>query len=310
MLSFASNKAVAIGEAMIEMADLGDGTYKRGFAGDTFNTAWHMAHMLGEKASIGFVTKVGTDTVSSAFLQQLDEDGLVTDGIGRVTGRTMGLYMIELDGVERSFQYWRETSAARLLAEDRDWLQQVVKGAGLIHLSGITLAILSAQARAVLWDVLAEARSANALVSFDPNIRPRLWTSAEETRETIARFNQITDIAFPSFDDEQGLWGEASPAHTVERLRAAGISEIVVKNGPAPMIALAEGQITTTETPKVEGIRDTSGAGDAFNAGYLSARLSGQPQAAAIAWGQKLSGEVIRHYGARIPKAAMPRFEN
>ncbi|WP_171241181.1 sugar kinase [Ruegeria sp. HKCCA5491] len=310
MLSFTSNKAVAIGEAMIEMADLGDGSYKRGFAGDTFNTAWHMAQILGEKASIGFVTKVGTDKVSSAFLKQLDEDGLVTDGIGRVTGRTMGLYMIELDGVERSFQYWREASAARLLAEDRDWLQQVVEGAGLIHLSGITLAILSAQARAVLWDVLAEARSANALVSFDPNIRPRLWSSAEETRETIARFNQITDIAFPSFDDEQGLWGDASPAHTVERLGAAGISEVVVKNGPAPMTALAEGQTTTTETPKVEGIRDTSGAGDAFNAGYLSARLSGQPQAAAIAWGQKLSGEVIRHYGARIPKPAVPRFEN
>ncbi|WP_254429255.1 MULTISPECIES: sugar kinase [unclassified Ruegeria] len=310
MLSFTSNKAVAIGEAMIEMADLGDGSYKRGFAGDTFNTAWHMAQILGEKASIGFVTKVGTDKVSSAFLKQLDEDSLVTDGIGRVTGRTMGLYMIELDGVERSFQYWREASAARLLAEDRDWLQQVVEGAGLIHLSGITLAILSAQARAVLWDVLAEARSANALVSFDPNIRPRLWSSADETRETIARFNQITDIAFPSFDDEQGLWGDASPAHTVERLGAAGISEVVVKNGPAPMLALADSQITTSETPKVEGIRDTSGAGDAFNAGYLSARLSGKPQAAAIAWGQKLSGEVIRHYGARIPKAAMPRFEN
>ncbi len=306
MLSFSSKKVIAIGEAMIEMADLGDGTYKRGFAGDTFNTAWHLAQLLGNDATVGFATKVGVDAVSTAFLRQLAQDGMITEVTGRVDDRTMGLYMIELDGVERSFQYWRETSAARLLADDPDWLRQVVAGAGLIHLSGITLAILSPNDRDTLWHVLAEARSDGAVVSFDPNVRPRLWASAEETRQTLARFNSVTDIALPSFDDEHVLWGDTSPSQTVSRLKSAGVSEIVVKNGSDPVNGLADDQTTSVQTPVVDGIRDTSGAGDAFNAGYLAARLINKPQTTAIAWGQKVSSEVIRHFGARIPKAQIP----
>ena len=42
----------AIGEAMVEMAPVGEGLYRRGFAGDTFNTAWHMAQWLGPGSGV------------------------------------------------------------------------------------------------------------------------------------------------------------------------------------------------------------------------------------------------------------------
>ena len=310
MLTFISRKSVAIGEAMIELAALGDDTYKRGFAGDTFNTAWQMSQIFGGDRSVGFVTKVGTDKVSEAFFKQLEEDGLDIAGIGRVTDRTMGLYMIDLDGVERSFQYWRSESAARLLADDQEWLASALEGVGLIHLSGITLAILSSAARVRLWNVLTDARSRGARVSFDPNVRPRLWTSEDEIRTAMSRFNEIVDIALPSFDDEESLWGDRSLEMTIARLQTAGVSEIVVKNGDGAVTAMSGGQQIVVETPDVTGIRDTSGAGDAFNAGYLAGRLSGQDQLAAIACGQKVSGEVIRHFGARIPKERAGMFRN
>ena len=310
MLTFASRKSVAIGEAMIEMALLGADTYKRGFAGDTFNTAWHMAQIFGGDRSVGFVSKVGTDNVSEAFVEQLDRDGLDLAGIGRVPDRTMGLYMIDLDGVERSFQYWRHQSAARLLADDPDWLAGAIDGAGLIHLSGITLAILSSAARDRLWDVLVDARSRGARLSFDPNLRPRLWSSEDEIRTTMSRFNGIADIALPSFDDERHLWGDSAPEMTLARLRTAGVKEIVVKNGAGAVMALSSNRQVKLETPEVTGVRDTSGAGDAFNAGYLAARLIGQDQVAAITCGQKISAEVIRHFGARIPKEQADIFEN
>ena len=54
----------------------------------------------------------------------------------------MGLYLIELEGAERSFHYWRSTSAARHLADDPGGLGAGLAGAGMVHLSGITLAIL------------------------------------------------------------------------------------------------------------------------------------------------------------------------
>lgn len=308
MFSFSSDKVVAIGEAMVELAPIGEGLYQRGFAGDTFNTAWHMAQALAGKRRVGFVSKVGQDKLSDAFLAELKEDGLDTSFVGRETGRTMGLYMIELNGVERSFRYWRKDTAAGLLAENRAWLVDAVEGAGLIHLSGITIAILSSDGRQRLLDVLAEARSRGAIVSLDPNIRPNLWSSPQEVRNTISGFLGVTDIALPSFDDEYANWGDAVPDATLDRFAGAGVSEVVVKNGAGPVSVLSEGRKRAIDTPAVSEIRDTTGAGDAFNAGYLAARLTGRDPAAAVEMGQKMSGTVIRHFGARIPKSAIPAF--
>lgn len=306
MLTFKPGKTVAIGEAMIEMAPVGNGHYRRGYAGDTFNTAWHMSQALGQRAQVGFVTRVGQDKVSDAFVAELAGDGLDVSTIGRDPDRSMGLYLIELDGVERSFHYWRKDSAARLLAEDPNWLEAALDGTSLIHLSGITVAILSANARMNLLKALKTARLKGARVSFDPNIRPNLWSSVDEVHTTIPRFLEATDIALPSFDDERAHWGDVSPDATIARFASTGVSEIVVKNGAGPMSALSEGNKFVVETPAVSGIRDTSGAGDAFNAGYLAARLIGCDPAAAVVQGQKVSAEVIRHFGARIPKGFVP----
>lgn len=301
-MNFLNNRVVAIGEVMLEMAPVGDGLFRRGFAGDTFNTVWHMAQMLGADATVGYVSRVGTDSLSDGFVQELAADGLETTGISRDPARTMGLYLIELDGVERRFHYWRENAAARRLADDRDVLAQAVQGAGLIHLSGITLAILTPTGRATLIDVLTTARAAGAIISFDPNIRARLWASADEIRQTITQMLALTDIALPSFDDETAHFGDETPADTIARIRAAGVAEVVVKDGAGPVWFHAAGQTGRLNTPPVGSIRDTTGAGDAFNAGYLAGRAMGRTPAQAIAWGQHMSARVLRSFGARAAK--------
>lgn len=304
MLTFKNTKVVAIGEAMIEMAPVGDGLYRHGFAGDTFNTAWHMAQTFGTDANVGFVTRVGQDGLSDSFVDEMARDGMDVSGIARDQDRTMGLYLITLNGVERSFEYWRSASAARRLADDKTVLATALKDAGLIHLSGITLAILSPDARSTLIDALAQARRDGALISFDPNIRPRLWASLDEIRETILRVLAVTDIALPSFDDETTHWDDETPGTTIARFVRDAVREVVVKNGDGPVYSISDGQTINVETPVVDGICDTTGAGDAFNAGYLSARLLGQTPLVAIQQGQQLSGEVICHFGARMRKTA------
>ncbi|NBZ89364.1 sugar kinase [Stagnihabitans tardus] len=294
-------KLCAIGEAMIELAPVEGGLYARGFAGDTFNTAWHMAQVLGPRARVGMVTRLGRDALSDAFAAEMVADGLDVSGVSRDDHRRMGLYLIELDGVERSFHYWRETSAARHLADDPQALEAALTGASLIHLSGITLAILAPPARETLFSALARTRSQGARVSFDPNIRARLWPSPEELRQTLTAILPLVDIALPSFDDEETHFGDTSPEATLKRFQAAGVTEVVVKNGAGPVTCHA-GQI---ETPPVSEIRDTTGAGDAFNAGYLAARMMGHPVDRAIRAGQALSSVVLRHPGARAPKSAL-----
>jgi 2-dehydro-3-deoxygluconokinase len=308
MLAFASRNVVAVGEAMVEMAPVGDGHYQRGFAGDTFNTAWHMALALEGHVKVGFASRVGQDRISDAFVAGLAADGLDVSGIGRDPVRNMGLYLIELDGVERSFHYWRDTSAARGLASDAGFLARALAGVGLIHLSGITLAILPPSDRETLFNALAEAREHGARVSFDPNFRPRLWASMEEVQHVIRQALALTDIALPSLDDEAKVWGDATSEATIARLAAAGVREVAVKDGAGPVSVLEDDQIRTVQTPEVRGIRDTTGAGDSFNAGYLSARLLGQTPQKAVAVGQTFSAEVIRHPGARLPKTMIPRI--
>lgn len=306
MPDFTSLKTVAVGEAMVELAPVGDGQYRRGFAGDTFNTAWHMAQALLGRATVGFATRVGQDRISDAFVAEAQADGLDTSVIQRDPVRSMGLYMIQLDGVERSFHYWRDSSAARGLAADAGALARAFAGAGLIHLSGITLAILPADDRDRLFTALAQARAEGARVSFDPNIRPQLWASLDEVRRVVPQALALTDIALPSFDDEVAVWGDADPQATIARLAAAGVAECAVKDGAGPVTVWADGKINRIATPPVQGIRDTTGAGDSFNAGYLAARLLEQPPDQAVAAGQRFSGMVIQHFGARLPSAMVP----
>ena len=163
-------RVVAIGECMVELAPTGDGTFTMGFAGDTFNTAWYLRRLMPKASTVSYLSAVGTDHISDRMVEFLAAEGIAIDHLQRLPERSVGLYMIQLAKGERSFSYWRSTSAARLLAEDPTQLNAALDGADLIYLSGITLAILSEGARLRLLSALALARAAGSRVAFDPNI--------------------------------------------------------------------------------------------------------------------------------------------
>ncbi|MEL6313656.1 MAG: hypothetical protein AAFQ60_06360 [Pseudomonadota bacterium] len=65
---------------------------------------------------------------------------------------------------------------------------ETIGDAGLIHLSGSMLALLSGKADASLWDVISEACTKGARLSLDPNVRPSLWASLDQARVTLNPF--------------------------------------------------------------------------------------------------------------------------
>ena len=163
ILELSHRTVVGIGEAMVEFAPLGDSLYRRGFAGDTLNTCWHIAQLLGESRRVGFLTRVGADPYSSQFLEFVESSGLDASRILRDPTLNIGLYVISLAGAERSFTYWRDTSAARRLADDRGALDEAIADAGLIHLSGITLAVVGETGRLnLLSGLTSRARAARS----------------------------------------------------------------------------------------------------------------------------------------------------
>ena len=288
---------VSVGEAMVEFAPVDSGRYARAFAGDTLNTSWYLARM-GQP--VRYLTRVGADSLSDSFVAFVRGSGIDASGIGRDAERTMGLYMIELDGAERRFLYWRDNSAARRLADDPQTLDAGLAGAELIHVSGITLAIIGEAGRANLVAALSRARKAGAKVSFDANLRRRLWPDDATARDAQTAMYAVSDIALPSFDDEAALWGDASPHDTAARLATHGVGEIVVKNGADA--AWVDG--ADISAARVEA-RDTTGAGDSFNAGYLAARRLGKSPAEACGFAHRLAAEVVRWPGALAPAEAI-----
>lgn len=296
----------AIGECMVELSSVGEGLYRQGFAGDTFNTAWYVRALTEPSACVvRYVTAVGDDKLSDELLAFIAGSGIDASHIRRIAGRPVGLYAIHLDGHERSFSYWRDRSAARLLAADRDALAAALADADVAYFSGITLAILSAEDRRTLLDGLAGVRARGGTVAFDPNVRPRLWPDLETMRAGTEAGYAVATVALPTWPDERDVFGDGSIEAQIRRLQALGVSEIVVKAGADPCVVVADGVAETVPAVRVEAPVDTTGAGDSFNAGYLSARMAGMTPAAAARAGHAVAARVIGVKGALAPMAAV-----
>lgn len=294
---------LSIGECMVEMAQAGDGLWRQGFAGDSFNTAWYARACLPANMSVAYFSAVGDDAMSGAMLDFMKAAGIDVSTVLRHPNRVAGLYMITLTNGERSFTYWRENSAARTLADDRDILASACSDADWLYITGITLAILPPSGREALLSVVA---GTGARVIFDPNLRLRLWKNPATMRDWVMRAAALADVVLPSFDDEAAVFGDMDPAATAARYRQAGAREIIVKNAGGPMVAMTQsGIVQGLPQPERRQPVDSTGAGDAFNGAYIAARMQGEDILAATLKGQQLAAHVISQHGALLPMTTL-----
>ncbi len=297
-------EAICIGECMVELSRRGS-RYGLRYGGDSFNTA---AYMARAGASVAYATALGDDPYSDGILALIRSERVESGLVPRVKGRTPGLYIIETDAKgERSFWYWRDRSPARELFElaEAEPTIAAMAAAKLIYFSGITLSLYSPAGLDRFEAALLAARKEGARIAFDGNFRPRGWGhDLGRARATFARFLVHCDIALPTFDDEQALWGDAAPKDTIGRLSRHGIGEIVVKLGAEGALVAQGGTNLAVPTPHKLIPVDTTAAGDSFNGGYLAGRLAGATPERAALTGHALAGAVIQHRGAIVPKSA------
>ncbi|WP_349435206.1 sugar kinase [Pararhizobium sp. A13] len=302
-----AGRLLSIGECMVELMQADGDLLRKGYAGDTFNTAYYARSFLPKDWSVDYFTAVGTDMVSDEMLAFIEKTGVGIGHIRRVEGRSPGLYMIHLKDGERSFSYWRSVSAAKTLADDADHLRRAIDASDILVFSGITLAILVPNAAETLLLELRRAKAAGKLVVFDPNIRPRLWDDKARMLETISAGARASSLVMPSFDDEAVHFGDAGIAATIERYRGLGVENIVVKDGPNG-VTLSFGDSKTEFVPsaRAEKIVDTTSAGDSFNGAFLARyAVDGDPVSAAR-FAAATAAAVIQHHGALVARDKLP----
>ena len=297
-------KVALFGECMIELQGEAFGAMRQTFGGDTLNTAVYLAlsgAARGVRAT--YATGLGDDRYSEEMLRRWQLEGVGTELVRLLPGRVPGLYTISVDERgERTFTYWRDSSAARAYFDATETpLEQAADALDALYFSGISLAILSPAARERLFEVARRIRSKGGRVIFDNNYRPRLWADAPTAQAAFAQSLALSDVALVTLDDEQLLYGDASLAESRERSLTAPCGEVVIKQGGAPVIVrLAGAEPIEVPAVRVERVVDTTAAGDSFAGAYLAARLSGASAVDAAAAGSRLAAQVIQHRGAIV----------
>ena len=297
-------RIVTIGEGMVEISG-GIGAQARiGHGGDVLNLTIGLAR-LGYKPAV--LTALGMDPWSDAVAQIWADEGVDIKLVARHPSRVAGMYGVTVDATgERSFTYWRSDSAARdmFALPEIETMLAVAAQADLLFLSGITLSLYDDTGRARLSDLASTVRKRGGQVAFDGNYRPRGWAGPDAARRAFDTIAPHVTIALPTREDEAAVYGESDPQQIARRWHEAGAREVAVKLGAeGAWVSCPEstGRLPT----KPQSPIDTSGAGDAFNAGYLAARLAGQSPAEAAIGGHRLAGITIRHPGAIPPRTAM-----
>jgi 2-dehydro-3-deoxygluconokinase len=301
----AGKRIVSIGECMIEMSGGEDRLYRLGYAGDTLNTAWYLRALLGDDFRVDYATALGADRYSDDIRAFLKANDIGTDHIQTIPSRRPGLYMIHQDKGDRHFTYWRDNSAAKLLADDKEALGKAVDGASLVYFSGITLAILAPKARGRLLGAIVKARDNGAKIAFDTNLRPALWSSERVMASVLTAAASLCDIVLPTHSDEAPLFGDKSVEETAERYLELGVEEVVVKDGSKEALIATASERVKIAPPPAKSVVDATGAGDSFNGGYLSARLMGKSIAEAAENAHRVAGVVIGHKGALVDKGLL-----
>ena len=293
---------ISIGEPLIEFnqtAGAGSNQYLQGFGGDSSNFIIAAAR---QGASAGYVTAVGDDTYGSMFIDLWKREGVDTSAVKIDPAAPTAVSFVTHGEKGHAFHYYRAGSAAsRIGPADID--RNYIAAAKVVHLSGIGLAI-SANACDACYTAVAAARAAGRLVSFDTNLRLRLW-SKERARAVITDMMGQCDICLPSYDDVVVLTGIEDENALVDFALGRGAKIVALKLGDKGAIVASP-----TERHRVPPLRvtavDATGAGDTFGGAFVARIIAGDDLAAAGRYAAVAAAISTTGFGAVAP---IPRAE-
>jgi sugar/nucleoside kinase (ribokinase family) len=292
---------VTFGEAMLMLVADRPGPIERAecffkrTAGAETNVAIGLSR-LGLK--VGWVSRLGTDSMGRYLLDAMTREGIDCSHVVADPAQRTGMQFKGRvdDGSDPPVEYHRKGSAASCIAPadiDAPWLAS----ARHLHATGVFPA-LSPSCHETAQRSLALMRAAGRTISFDPNLRPTLWPSADAMRTAINELAYQADWVLPGLAEGLFLTGETTPEAIARHYRERGASLVVVKLGPdGAYYDGADGGGRFVPGFPVARVVDTVGAGDGFAVGVVSALLEGLPVEAAVRRGCWIGARAVQVLG-------------
>lgn len=293
---------LCLGEPMLEFNQQPDGNYLPGHGGDTSNCAIAAAR---QGASVGYVTHLGADTFGNSFMDLWRAEGIDTTTVKQVTTAHTGIYFVTHGADGHEFSYFRAGSASSRMGP-QDLPVDALQKCKILHVSGISQAISDCAADAV-FEAIGLTRTAGGKVSYDTNLRLKLWPLERARAVTHAAMAQC-DIALPGLEDAQLLTGLTEPDAIVDFYLRLGASVVALTLG-------AEGTLVATpdERARVQGRMvkavDATAAGDTFDGAFLARVAAGDTPFEAARYANAAAALSTLGYGAVAPMPRRPEVE-
>jgi 2-dehydro-3-deoxygluconokinase len=241
--------------------------YKRGWGGDSSNFAISVARQ-GCKAA--HLCRLGDDEFGQSFLELWRKEEMDLSRVIVEPNAFTAVYFISLmEHGGHDFTYYRKNSAAsRYRVSDLD--EDYIKKAKVVHTSGISLAV-SEKLREAAFKAIDYCKEVDGIVSFDLNLRPRLWT-INSARSICDLAFKKSNIVFASKDDIKLLFGIDDPLKASRHIIKLGVETVIIKLGSEGCYVATKEESFTSAGFNVDMI-DTTGAGDAFDGAWIVGRL-------------------------------------
>ena len=293
---------LALGEPMVEFNQTGEGggrMYLQGFGGDTSNAAIAAAR---QGAKVGYVSAVGDDVYGRMLRELWDGEGVDHAGVRTDPDGFTAAYFVTHDAQGHHFSFFRKGSAASRM-KPQDLPRERIASARVLHLSGISAAI-SDSACDTCFAAVDIARAAGVQVSFDTNLRLKLWPIAR-ARAVMRELIRLSDICLPSMEDVQAISGLQEPEALLDFCLELGAKVVALKMG-AQGALVTDGRQRWQLPPHRCTPVDATGAGDTFGGALLARLVAGDGLRDAARYAVVAAALSTEGYGAVEP---IPRAE-
>lgn len=292
-------KICAIGECMIELSNAKHALYSQSIAGDTLNFSSYLDKNIFDTS---YFTAVGTSEISKRVIKFLQKQKIKTNLVSQISSHEVGLYLIENSKIgEKIFYYWRDNSAAKFFFNNQNIkkYQNQLKKFQYVYFSGITLSLFDDNNFHKFLILIEFLKKKQIKIMFDFNIRIKRW-SKKKLFSYFSKTLPFVDILFSSGEDLNFLKDNTSLKTFKNLIQKYNIEHGIYRNNARLNYSFYKDERYFIKNKIKNKVVDTSGAGDGYNAAYISKFIKFNDPQKALHAASEIGAKIVMKKGAIV----------